>query len=56
MWTQSLFLWIVIAEVVESAEDTHPGDESKQIGHDNTGTSTICETVNNTMPTGTGMK
>ena len=49
IWTQSSFLWIVIAEVAETAEDTHSGDDSKQIGYDNTGTSTISEKVKNTM-------
>ena len=44
MWTQSLFLWIVIAEVAETVGDTHSGDASKQIGYDNT-----FEKINNTM-------
>ena len=56
MWTQSLFLWIVTAEVAESVEDIHPGDVSKWIGHDSAGTSTISEKVNNTIPTGIGIK
>ena len=51
MWTQSLFLWIVIAEVAVTVTDTHPSDDSKQIGYDNTGSSTIVEKINNTMQT-----
>ena len=36
MWTQSQFLWIVIAEVAETVGDTDTGDDSKQIDYDNT--------------------
>ena len=56
MWTQSLFRWFVIAEVAETVEDAHHADNSKQIGYDNTGSSTISEKVNNTMQTTFQMK
>ena len=51
MWTQSWFLWIVIAEVAGTVGDTHTGDDSKQIGYDNTGNSTTVEKINNTIQT-----
>ena len=49
MWTQSWFLWIVIAEVAGTVGDTHIGDDSEQIGYDNTGNSTTVEKINNTI-------
>ena len=49
MWTQSWFLWLVIAEVPGTVGDTHTGNDSKQISYDNTGNSTTVEKINKTI-------
>ena len=49
MWTQSWFLWIVIAEVAATVGDKHTGDDSKPKSYDNTGNNTTVEKINNTI-------